>query len=104
MMNRNDIEEKNAANGKTVKNDRNRSRLALFALVSLSALLSPVLIEDKHDISAESSDMLALDTDELHTGNEGSWRDNEMLMCALISAGAIISMLVVYFGCVRARE
>ena len=102
MMNRNDIEEKNAANGRPVKkNLRDRSALALFALVSLSALLSPVLIEDKQDLSADLGLPIqdAVVEDAEHT--DGGWRENETLMCAIISAGAVIAMLVVYFGCVR---
>jgi len=105
MMNRNDIEEKNAANGRPVrKNLRSRSMLALFALVSFSALLSPVLIEDKQDLSADPGFPAhdAVGEDAEHT--DGGWRDNETLMCAIISAGAVIAMLVVYFGFVRRHE
>ena len=103
MMNRNDIEEKNAANGRPVKKSiRDRSALALFALVSLSAMLSPVLIEDKQDLSADLELLMAQDVGENVTEHtDGGWRENETLMCAIISAGAIIAMLVVYFGFVR---
>jgi hypothetical protein len=106
MMNINDIEKKNAANERPVRDNRNRPMLALLALVSLSALLSPVMIEDKHELSADSYDMmLAQDENDIMTAyTGGGWTENEAFICAMISIGAIIVFAIVYFGSVRERK
>jgi len=108
MMNINDIEKKNAANGRPVKkNTRNRSMLALFALISFSALLSPVMIEDKHDLSADGGMMLAHDAADItvaYADGDGGWMENETILCVILSVGTIIAFAIMYFGFVHERK
>ena len=108
MMNINDIEKKNAANGRPVGNDtKKRQMLALFAFVSLSALLSPILIEDKQDLSADNNMMLAQDSTGITTAyadGDGGWKENETIICAILSIGTIITFAIIYFGFIHERK